>query len=142
MKAKATAAGTLGATVTEMFRLSRHMREAGSTEGTIAQYIEGVLRTSWPQTREWHYVCDQCRDTGWVEGSCTPGTPCGRAFRLPGARLDDYTGQGQCAPSHAFVRPCLCPQGTPHTRAYRGASTDIEQAGRRRGTLTRVGSER
>ena len=84
MTVNASAAGTLGATVTEMFRLSRQMREEGRSEADIAQYIEGVLRTSWPQVRRWHHVCDQCCDTGWVEGSCTPDTPCGRPFRLPG----------------------------------------------------------
>lgn len=100
---------------------------------TRQQHLQTALKAAWPQTREWHYLCDRCSDTGWEPGNCTPQTPCGRRFRLPEQRWDDHTGQGHCAEGHSFVRPCVCPKGEDRARQLQPkpkTPEDFQQAGK------------
>ena len=89
------------------------LKESGASEATIAQTTGAMLRDGWPDIgRVWNYHCETCGDTGWQPRTCTPQTPCGRPFRLPGAHSDDATGKGRCSPGHDYVQPCLdCARG-------------------------------
>jgi hypothetical protein len=91
-------------------------------------HLEQVLRAAWPQTREWHYLCETCRDTGWETCRCTPTTHCGRRV---------------CEPGHDYVQPCgICPKGEGR-RAQLEPKTptpgDFQQAGKRKKGFTRLG---
>lgn len=82
-------------------------------------HLEQTIRAAWPRGRAepWHHACDRCSDTGWVPSVCTPETPCGRPFRLPGASGNDWTGRGRCSSGHSYVRPCHCQNGDEARRA-------------------------
>lgn len=136
----------LAATMAEALRLYAKMRADGVPKQECVDYLEAVLRKCWPNTREWHYLCDSCRDTGWIPRSCTPETPCGRPFKLPPSTnrsgYQDFTGQGRCTPGHDYVVPCFCPRGVPHQRALSGRQDDpVDDAGARvtRRKWSRVG---
>lgn len=124
----------------ETYSAAMRIWEAEVADGvpleTRQQHLQTALKAAWPQTREWHYLCDRCSDTGWEPGICTPATPCGRRFRLPGQRDDDHTGQGHCAEGHSFVRPCVCPKGEARARQLQPKPVDPEDfqdAGKRKG---------
>lgn len=113
----------------------------GVSEAERAAGLEKTLRCAWPQTREWHYLCEGCQDTGWVFRVCATAGDCGRPFRLPGQRSDDYTGRGRCTPGHRYVVPCGCPKGDPNRRALQHtapAPDDFAQAGKRK-PMSRIG---
>lgn len=113
--------------------------EGGSFEERV-EGLERTLRAAWPQERPWHYICDECSDTGAIIMNSTPATPCGRPFRLPGARPDDWTGRGRCTPNHTYLRPCFCPKGDKYRRIGEerpqqdfksaGKGTDFKKVGR------------
>lgn len=94
--------------------------------------LEQTLRAAWPKGREWKYVCQDCEDLGWIFRTCEPYAPCGRPFRLPGAREEERTGRGQCQPGHRYCEPCFCPKG-------RGHATRLQQGMHRGGDLANVG---
>lgn len=111
MKPVVLSEGLLAQTVREALRLRDQMRADGSTEEELTKGLEQTLRAAWPQTRPWHYICEDCSDTGWRHQICTPETPCGRPFTKPGQSADDYTGRGRCGPNHTYVEPCWCRKG-------------------------------
>lgn len=110
-------------------------KEQGVPLAERVKGLEQTLRAAWPKGREWKYVCQDCEDYGWIFRTCTPGTPCGRPFRLPGQRPDDYTGRGRCSPGHTYCVACFCPKG-------RGFAAGLQQGGSRPVDLTRVGKSR
>lgn len=89
----------LAATMREAMRIRAQMRVDGLSVDECNRQLEGVLRTSWPFTREWHYVCDACRDTGWEERACV-GT--------------GFCGLKGCHRPHDYVQVCLCAAGRKH----------------------------
>lgn len=105
--------GKLSSVLKDILAVRITLREAGATDAAIATTTGRMLREKWPvKGREWHYHCETCSDSGWQPRVCTPQTPCGRPFRVPGAHSDDWTGKGQCSPGHAYVQPCLdCARG-------------------------------
>lgn len=103
--------------------------------------LEKTLRAAWPFTRVWHYVCEECSDTGWQPGICVQGS-CGRPFKLPKQRADDWTGRGRCVDGHSFVRPCWCAKGRAFHRQlmHEQAPEDaVAVAAKTRKTMTRLG---
>jgi hypothetical protein len=135
--------GGLASQFAEALDVMDAQKAAGVPFDERVKGLEGVLRASWPQTREWHYVCERCEDTGWWFRICTPELSCGRPFRLPGASGDDYTGRGRCSPGHTYVQPCpTCEKGESRRRGLmhqpRPANPeDFTQAGKSK--PTRVG---
>lgn len=103
--------GQLAAAFREAMVIVDQQKAAGVSQAERLQGLDQVLRAVWPQTREWKYLCERCSDTGWESRICTPEASCGRPFRLPSQRADDYTGQGKCQPGHAYVVPCWCEKG-------------------------------
>ena len=67
---------TLGAVIRETLRLREQMRAQGATPAEQDAYVERVVRASWPQERAWHYLCEECRDTGLVIVVCAHGRRC------------------------------------------------------------------
>lgn len=118
-------------------------KAAGATREELIANLEKTLRAAWPQVRPWQFLCRECGDLGYVFAECTPGTPCGRTFRLPGAASDDYTGRGRCAPGHSYVRPCeSCEKGQRFLaglmKTPQRGPDDFTQAGKSKG-FTRMG---
>lgn len=133
---------SLGRIISAAMELWVRMKAEGTTYSDRLEVMEATVRRVWPFVREWHSFCDECSDTGWLPGQCTPQTPCGRPFRLPKQPDYDKTGQGHCAPNHRYVRPCFCHKGrllqaaifdTPAVSAE-----DYAAAGRTR-KMTRLG---
>lgn len=132
MKSPQADEGTLGRIYIEVMRRREEMRSDGATSEAIEAFTEKATRGAWPTTREWHYTCDDCSDTGWFFGTCTKRTPCGRPFKFPGQHSDDYTGQGRCSPNHSYVRACHCLNGERRRANLerRPAPDDFQQAGK------------
>lgn len=105
--------GVLAQTYMEALRLAQVAREGGASREEAQEIITKALKEAWPKARvePWHYYCEECSDTGWQIKICTPETPCGRPFTLPGAASDDYTGRGRCGPRHTYAHPCYCARG-------------------------------
>ncbi len=106
-------AGQLSGVLKDILAVRSSLLAAGKSEASVAETTGAMLREKWPgEVREWIYHCKTCSDSGWQPRSCTPQTPCGRPFRLPGAHSDDWTGRGQCSPGHSYIQPCLdCARG-------------------------------
>lgn len=63
----------------------------------LAKGFEAVVRQVWPFTRAWHYLCEDCRDTGLEIVVCVgAGGLCGRR--------QEHT-------AHEYGRPCWCKKG-------------------------------
>lgn len=120
--------GPLASTFAEAMTIRDRMRADGATPADLDRHMEITLRGVWPQTREWHYLCADCDDAGWVFGTCVNGS-CGRPFRLPGQAFDDMTGQGRCSPGHSFCRPCgRCEKGRAFGRQLRKEPRQADDA--------------
>ncbi len=105
--------GQMSSVLRDILQVRIDLREAGSSDASIADTTGEMLREKWPvKGRVWVYHCESCSDSGWQSRTCTPQTPCGRPFKLPGQHSDDWTGRGQCSPGHEYVQPCLdCARG-------------------------------
>lgn len=117
------------------FRAAMEIWDAQKAEGLpVADRhaaLEASLRQAWPKprTEPWHYLCDACSDTGWRVLVCGDGLTCGRPFRLPGQRSDDWTGRGKCVAGHTFAQACYCEKGRERQKqALAPASQDFTQA--------------
>ncbi len=64
----------------------------------LAKSFEAVIRSVWPFTREWKYLCQQCEDYGLIISNCLGDATCGRK-----------PGHGP----HEFGTPCWCDKGKP-----------------------------
>ncbi len=121
---------SLSSVIAEALKLRAQMKADGMPPDQIEAAFEQVVRSIWPKTREWHYQCDACRDTGWEVFQCGPETHCGRPKRVGPKTiggLENWTGLGQCQPGHDFVRPCrFCAKGPARQRAIDGKTT-LEQ---------------
>lgn len=116
---------TLGAIVLQILAIREDLRHQGATAETMARSTAQLVRDRWPFTREWKYLCDDCGDTGWKEGVCRVKGQCGRPFKLPEQREDDYTGRGRCSPNHTFVTACHCLKGrSRHDQMFKIRPTD------------------
>jgi len=92
--------------------------EGVSREGRLAG-LEKTLRASWPQAREWKYLCQECGDIGLVSYDCSGRLDCGRhREHLP----------------HSYGRPCFCSKGARFSEKPKPEPADFKQAG-----LTKVG---
>lgn len=135
----------LAATFKEAMQIAERMQADGATREERNAYVAGVLKASWPKSREepWRYLCNTCDDAGWVFRVCVVEGQCGRPFRLPGQASDDYTGRGRCAPGHTYAVPCSCPKGEEKRRQLlkrpKTNEDDLVAAAARTSKPTRVG---
>jgi hypothetical protein len=108
--------GQLAATIREAVRLRSVMREQGATEEELAAMLEKTVRATWPFTREWHYLCDSCDDTGLILKEC-PKLPCGRQNpHLP----------------HSYGEPCHCKNGLKFKGKQSDTGTEFTESTRGR----------
>lgn len=128
---------SLASTLIEATELFRQLIAGGTPRAEALKSLEAVIREAWPKphdrTEPWHFVCEDCSDTGWEHHVCTPQKPCGRPFRLPGQSAQDYTSRGRCTHGHTYVRPCWCVKGQAKRDALLGRrrqDEDFTEAGK------------
>ena len=130
--------GTLAQTFAAAMQIWDQQKAEGVPEAERQAGLEKTLRVAWPQVREWKYLCDRCGDTGYEYRHC-PEIHCGRPFKLPGQKPDDYAGRA-CRVPHGYVVPCACEKGQAIRRVLMktpppvNLDADYKQAG-----LTKVG---
>lgn len=131
--------GVLAQTYVAAMHIWDAQKEQGVTIAERQAGLEKSLRAAWPQTREWHYLCVQCDDTGFEFRVCREGARCGRQFKLPGSHADDHTGRGNCGDTHNYMVPCRCSKGRDisaglHKQPLPSVASDFTQAGRTKPT--------
>lgn len=107
MTVKLLTESALAATYVEALRIWDAQKEQGVSREERLSGLEQTLKSAWPQTREWKYLCRECSDYGLVMSTCPGDATCGR----------NHTHQ-----PHEFGRPCWCSNGakfraTPETPA-------------------------
>lgn len=132
----------LGKIFVEAMRMVDRMKAEGASKDDRESYVAGVLREAWPKgrTQPWRYICEPCRDTGWLYKTCIRGS-CGRPFRFPRAKGDDWTGKGHCTGGHPYVEPCSCEKGQVQRRQLlrERSSEDALETAARTSKPTRIG---
>ena len=84
--------------------------------------LERTLRAAWPQTREWKFLCQNCRDYGLVIEQCAGDATCGRDRpHLP----------------HDYGTPCWCSAGQRFRERPKPSPEDFTAAGQSK--PTRIG---
>lgn len=137
---------TLPEAIEEALKLRDQMRDDGVSEADLAAGFERVVRDVWPFTREWHYLCEQCNDTGLVIYVCRPGARCnGLSTRVDGPRETAGKYRRLCALhpdsdyTHEYGEPCYCPKGDRFKRAPKPEQDDLQDAARKPKQPTRFG---
>lgn len=119
---KPIAEGVLAETIRTALQIRDQMKADGATTQECHAALEKTLRASWPQRREWKYLCQDCRDYGLITVECDGGRSCGRDQpHLP----------------HDYGTPCWCSRGEQF-KAKPKADDDFTQAGTAR-KMTRLG---
>lgn len=111
------------------------MRADGVPREDALKGLELVVREHWPRgrEREWKYLCETCRDTGWRYDEC-------RRFHRCKPEHDDLHEER----SHVYVTPCSCSKGDRFRRQAETLDSEAElaQVGRRKKKptgFTRIG---
>ncbi len=100
-------------TIREASRLRQQMLEDGTSAEDGAVFFRNAVRSAWPFTREWIYLCDHCRDLGWEYLFCQGDRTCGREKdHLP----------------HDYVRPCTCKAGVAKVQGERTEYDEVAAA--------------
>lgn len=133
--------GKLATAFREAMRLWDTLKANGGTIADLTAGLEQVLRVAWPKTREWHYTCTNCSDSGLVMHVCEAGARCnGISTRIdsPGATPGKY--RRLCAQDphssyeHEYGLPCFCDRGRRfHDKPARGGD-DFTAAGKSKPT--------
>lgn len=138
------AEGKLGAAFVEAMKILDAQKAAGVPFLDRIRGLEQVLRHVWPQTREWHYLCEQCRDSGLVMHVCRKGARCdGISTRIdsPGARPGKYrrlcAQDPQSDYEHDYGTPCACDRGRRFREGPKPGPEDFTAAGKSK--PTRIG---
>jgi hypothetical protein len=95
------------------------MRADGVAREDALKGLEDVVRAHWPRgrAREWKYLCDDCRDTGWEYRRCKPYARCQ-------PKHDDWDSERE----HDYVVRCHCPKG--HIPTPIGGDDELVKVGR------------
>jgi hypothetical protein len=106
--------------------------------------LDAVLRAVWPFTREWHYVCQECHDTGLVMLVCQRGNRCdGISTRTDGPNQQPGKYLRFCGKDpdgeyeHDYGRACYCSLGARFRSRPKPTPDDFQSAGKSK--FTRVG---
>lgn len=102
----------LSASILEALRIRAAQRDQGVPEDVIARDFEQTVRACWPYSREWKFLCGECRDYGMVTHQCDGSRQCGR--------------DKPHAP-HDYVIPCWCTKGD-RFKAKSKTETDFTEA--------------
>lgn len=98
-------------------------------------FLEHAVRQCWPRGRAepWHYLCEQCSDTGLRMEECPGDATCGR----DGAWAARFQTMTEHLP-HEFGKPCWCVAGKRFVEKPTGGD-DVTSAGRtrRKGSFVR-----
>jgi hypothetical protein len=106
--------GVLSATIREALNLRAKMKADGMSQADLAKNFEGVIRSCWPFTREWKFLCVECSDLGLILHECDGNRQCGRhQEHLP----------------HRYGTPCWCSLGA-RFKAKERKVEDFTQAGK------------
>ncbi len=112
--------GDLAKTFVEAMRIWDADKADGVSLSERLTRLERTLRTVWPQTREWKYLCTSCQDIGLVMSACPGDATCGRHKpHLP----------------HDFGTPCWCDRGRAFRPKAKATPEDFTAAGK----MTKVG---
>ena len=111
--------GTLAQTFMAAMQIWDAQKAEGVPKAERLQGLEKTLKASWPQTRVWKYLCNECMDIGLVYYDCSGGSECGR--HKPHL-------------AHTYGRPCFCAKGERFRDKQKPAAEDFKQAG-----FTKVG---
>jgi hypothetical protein len=114
-KKAAITEGKLAAAFREVMLLWDEQKKTGVPFVERMKGLREVLRAVWPQTREWHYLCEVCNDTGLVIQDCPGDSTCGR--------LKPHL-------AHEYGTLCRCPKGGRFREKPIVVATDFAQAGR------------
>lgn len=136
----------LSATLKQAMRHCRAMKDDGVNLEDRHMYLERVLRLSWPKARTepWHYLCEDCNDTGWRLRVCSAGFRCDgistrtddarqkpRAYKRPCVSDDEYT--------HEYVEPCQCAAGDKYHSRPNAKVENFERVGKVKSRPQRLG---
>ncbi len=132
--------GELARAVLGAVKIRRQMRDDGASVEECDKYLEGVLRASWPKGRveTWHYMCQECRDTGLVMHECTPTNRCdGISTRVDHPKDKPGKYQRLCVRdptySHDYGVPChYCERGSRFRQNSTTTVHDVTSLGRGR----------
>ena len=109
----------LSKAIEDALKIREQMRDDGATPADLAAGFERVVRDVWPTVREWHYLCEQCSDTGLVLYVCAPGRRCnGISTRIDGPHEQPGKYRRLCALhpeadyTHEYGEPCDCKFGS------------------------------
>ena len=115
--------GTLAQTFYAAMEIWDRQKADGVSTADRLAGLEKTLRASWPQTREWKYLCGDCGDIGLIISQCDGGSACGRyKAHLP----------------HSYGSPCWCKAGETYRAQPKPAPEDFKAAGRSK-PMTRMG---
>ena len=114
-----SALGPLAQSFTIAIQTWDEMKAGGSSPTECLSALEKWLRASWPFSREWKYLCQNCEDTGLTHENCPGDRTCGREKPHGG---------------HTFGTPCWCSLGR-RFKEKQAMPEDFTQAGK----MTRVG---
>ena len=113
---KESAESILAESLLEALKLCAKQEADGVSRAERMAGFERTVRASWPQRREWKFICHECADVGLVIYECDGGSRCGRT----NPHL-----------AHSFGEPCLCKHGK-RFRPKPQSSADVETAGKSR----------
>ena len=126
----------LALTFREAMRYWGRMTADGVSLEDRVVYLANVLRLIWPKGRleSWHYLCDDCHDTGWRLRVCVAGCRCdGRSTRTDDARQKPGAYKRLCLSNdeytHEYVEPCQCATGDKHLSKPTAQGEDFERVG-------------
>lgn len=103
--------------IAEAVLAREQLRADGASAADIDQGFERIVRAVWPFTREWHYLCDLCDDTGLRMFECTAAHRCdGISTRTDGphdtpGKYKRLCTMGDPNYTHTWGEPCHCPKG-------------------------------
>lgn len=114
----------LSQAIDEALTLRKQMVADKMPAADIAASFEQVVRDVWPKGREWHYLCEQCSDTGLIIYTCRPGARCnGISTRTDGPHEKPGKYRRLCAQhpdsdyTHEYGEPCDCKNGSRFRKA-------------------------
>jgi hypothetical protein len=145
-KRRESASGPLATAIREALRLRDKMKADGVAPDDIAAGLERLVRDVWPKTREWHYICDLCNDTGLRMYVCQRGQRCnGISTRIDNPRDTPGKYRRLCAMhpdsdySHDYGEPCICARGDRFKRVSKPERDDLGDAARKPSQPSRFG---
>jgi len=139
------AEGRLAQVFADAMAVVDQQRAAGVSREERLKGLEGILREAWPKTRDWHYLCEACDDTGLVQKVCRKGARCdGGSTRMdsqggtPGKYRRLCVLHPESDYEHDYGEPCHCPKGARFQSTPKSQG-DYTQAGRSGKGMSKVG---